>query len=498
MLNELNLALRSGDVWVVGSRQFLPLDGYLLPQTEWANRPLAPGQLTCEQYLEPRRPQLHDGLERILSLLADGKLPDIALEAGRLSITPLEAEAPPEAEGWSDRLYDLLPRVQITDLLSEVDSWTGFTGHFLHLYKQQPAADRATVLAVILSDATNLGLAKIAEAMPGRSDRHLSRVADWHVREENYAKALADLIHKQHEVPLAAHWGSGSTSSSDGQAFPIGTRKPVLADTNAKYGRDPVVMIYSHISDRYAPFYTKAIRSNARDAPYVLDGLLEHGAAGLRIDEHYTDTGGVTEQVFALCHLLGFRFAPRIRDLPDRRLYTFRPLKQYGILKELAADVADTELIERNWDQMMRVAESIRMGKVSASLVVNKLAAYPRGSEVARALRELGRIERTLYTLDWLQQPELRRRVQAGLNKGELRNSLARAIRFYRRGSVGDRDREEQQRKASGLNLVIGARSACGTRCTWTRRSPRWPRPELRRQNMCCPICRRSPGNTSP
>jgi len=80
------------------------------------------------------------------------------------------------------------------------------------------------VLAVILADATNLGLTKIAEAMPDRSDRQLSWVADWYVREENYAKALADLIEKQYQIPLAAQWGTGTTSSSDGQAFPIGAR----------------------------------------------------------------------------------------------------------------------------------------------------------------------------------------------------------------------------------------------------------------------------------
>src|SRR5439155_1432854 len=113
-------------------------------------------------------------------------------------------------------------------------------------------------------------------------------------REENYAKALAEIVRKQHQVPLAAYWGPGTTSSSDGQAFPIATRRPVLAHTNAKYGRDPVVMFYSYISDRYAPFYTKVIGSTVRDATFVLDGLLEHGT-DIRIEEHYTDTGGVTE-----------------------------------------------------------------------------------------------------------------------------------------------------------------------------------------------------------
>jgi TnpA family transposase len=62
--------------------------------------------------------------------------------------------------------------------------------------------------------------------------------------------------------------------------------------------------------------------------------------------------------------------------------------------------------------------------------LVSKLAAYPQHSELALALREVGRIERTLFTLDWLQNPVLRRRVQTGLNKGELRNSLAKALRF--------------------------------------------------------------------
>jgi TnpA family transposase len=287
-------------------------------------------------------------------------------------------------------------------------------------------------------------------------------VADWYVREENYAKALAEIVRQQHQVPLASHWRSGTTSSSDGQAFPIATRKPVLAHTNAKYGRDPVVMLYSHISDRYAPFYTKVIRSTVRDATYVLDGLLDHDA-DLLIEEHYTDTGGVSEHVFALCFLLGFRFAPRIRDLPDRRLFSFRHPKQYGRLQDLLADPIDGALIERNWDDLQRLTASMREGKVSASLLVSKLAAYPQHSELALALREVGRVERTLFTLDWLQSPALRRRAQTGLNKGELRNSLAQALRFYRRGAVADRDREEQQRKASGLNLAIAAISLWNT-----------------------------------
>src|SRR5260363_352771 len=41
----------------------------------------------------------------------------------------------------------------------------------------------------------------------------------------------------------------------------------------------------------------------------------------LRIKAHDTDTAGFTDHVFGLMHLLGFRFAPRIRDLADKRWY---------------------------------------------------------------------------------------------------------------------------------------------------------------------------------
>ena len=105
----------------------------------------------------------------------------------------------------------------------------------------------------------------------------------------------------------------------------------------------------------------------------------------------------------------------------------------------------------------MRLAASIQHGTVNASLILRKLSAYPRQNGLALALRELGRIERTIFTLKWLQEPALRRRVSAGLNKGEARNALARAIFFHRLGEIRDRSFENQRNRASGLNLVVAA-----------------------------------------
>lgn len=89
--------------------------------------------------------------------------------------------------------------------------------------------------------------------------------------------------------------------------------------------------------------------------------------------------------------------------------------------------------------------------------MMRKLASYPRQNGLAVALREVGRMERTLFILTWLQSTELRRRVQAGLNKGEARNALARAVFFHRLGEIRDRSFDQQRHRASGLSLVIAA-----------------------------------------
>lgn len=155
--------------------------------------------------------------------------------------------------------------------------------------------------------------------------------------------------------------------------------------------------------------------------------------------------------------LLGYRFAPRIRNVGETRLYS--PTRIHGLttVAPLIGGPINTATIAQHWDEILRLAASIKTGTVTASLMMRKLGAYPRQNGLAIALRELGRIERTLFLLDWLQNPELRRTVTAGLNKGEARNTLARAVFFNRLGEIRDRSFEQQRYRASGLNLLTAA-----------------------------------------
>jgi hypothetical protein len=138
------------------------------------------------------------------------------------------------------------------------------------------------------------------------------------------------------------------------------------------------------------------VNVGVRDATYVLDGLLYH-ESDLHIEEHYTDTAGFTDHVFALMHLLGFRFAPRLRDLGETRLYVPKQSPAYTTLKPMIGGTLQIKSIHAHWDEILRLATSIKQGTVTASLMLRKLGSYPRQNGLAVALRELGRIERTLF-----------------------------------------------------------------------------------------------------
>jgi TnpA family transposase len=459
VLSELGKSLRAGDLSVSGSRRYRDFEDYLLPTATFAvmrtaGLPLAT-ELDAEKYLDQRAALLHAEFQRVDRLAKDNQLKEVSPE-GELKIPPLENQEPEEAVLLERQAYGLMPRIKITDLLTEVDSWCDLRRHFTHLRSGDPAPDRAQLLTAILADGINLGLTRMAEACPGVSLSALSRISTWHIRDETYSKALAEIVNHHHRLAFAAHWGTGTTSSSDGQRFKAGGAGGALGAVNARYGDDPGVTFYTHISDQYAPFHTKLISATVRDSTHVLDGLLYH-ESDLRIEEHYTDTAGFTDHVFALMHLLGFRFAPRIRNLADTRLYSMEKPSSYPTLAPMIGGVVNRKLISRHWDDILRLATSIKHGSVTASLMLRKLGSYPRQNALAAALREFGKIERTLFLLSFISDSKFRRRINSGLNKGEAKNSLARAVFFNRLGELRDRTHENQRNRASGLNLVLAA-----------------------------------------
>ncbi|MMW16919.1 Tn3 family transposase, partial [Listeria monocytogenes] len=376
-------------------------------------------------------------------------------EKQKIHIERLQADTPEEARNFSLSLYNMLPRVKLTDLLMEVAEWTGFDESFVHASSNQPpkGEEKSIVMASLMAMGTNIGLTKMAEATPDISYRQMANVMQWRLHEDAMTRAQATLVNYQHRISLTSYWGDGTTSSSDGMRVPVGVSS-LHADSNPHYGTGKGTTIYRFTSDQFSSFYAKVINTNARDAVHVIDGLLHH-ESDLSIEEHYTDTAGYTDQVFGLSHLLGFRFAPRLRDISDAKLYTISSPNDFPNIKGILRGKINTNVIKENFDDVLRLAHSIREGRVSGSLIMGKLGSYARQNKIATALREIGRIEKTIFILDYITNEALRRRIHRGLNKGEAMNGLARALFFGKRGEFRERGIQDQLQRASALNILI-------------------------------------------
>ena len=188
----------------------------------------------------------------------------------------------------------------------------------------------------------------------------------------------------------------------------------------------------------------------------MLGGILDNDTA-LAIREHTSDTNGFTEHLFGLCVLLGINFMPRLKDLPDQVLSRIDRDADYGILQPLFRGRINIELILEQWDQLVRLAASLKDRLTSAHVVMQRLANANASDRLAGALTQLGRLMKTLHILRYIQEEPLRDAIQLQLNRGEFRHILAKSLFFANWGSFRSGDYEEVMNKASCLSLLSNA-----------------------------------------
>jgi len=352
-----------------------------------------------------------------------------------------------------------LPKIRIEQLLLEVDQMIGFSRQFVPIHGQQslPKKFYKTLLASIIAQATNIGVVAMHDCVTDISIDMMRYVIRTCIREETIKTANTEIVNHHTKLPLSLLHGAGELSSSDNQRFGI-TASSLIASIYPRYFGyyEKAVGVYTHTSDQLSVYGTKAISCVPRESLYVLDGLLENDTI-LEIKEHTTDTGGYTEHIFALCYLLGYEFMPRIKDLKDQQLYKVYRDQDYGELNRLLTKNANIEIVIEQWDQMVKVATSLKQRLTPANEIVQRLTKGSPSDRLAKAFTNLGRIVKTEYILRYLTTPDLRRKIQRQLNKGEYRHSLARWVFFAHQGEFQTGDYEEIMNKASCLSLVSNA-----------------------------------------
>jgi TnpA family transposase len=467
VLERLQQALRRRDIFVSPSERWGDPRAKLLSGSTWeAVRAQVCRTLdrspSPDEELEALRRELDEAYRRTAENLPANTAVRIESVNGHdtLVLTSLDKlDEPPSLVALRDQVADLLPQVDLPEVILEINALTGFADEFTHLSEGNARIrDLSTsVCAVLVAEACNIGLEPLTRRdVPALTRRRLGWIQQNYIRAETLTRANARLVDYQTNVPLAQVWGGGDVASADGLRFVVPVRT-INAGPNSKYfGVGRGVTYYNFTSDQFTGFHAIVIPGTLRDSLYILDGLLEHQTS-LQPTELMSDTAGYSDVVFGLFWLLGYQFSPRLADIGEARFWRLDSAAKYGTLDGLACHRINTGLIAHNWDDLLRVAGSLKMGTVSASALMRTLQRGSRPSTLARALAELGRIAKTLYLLAFIDDETYRRRILTQLNRGEGRHRLARATFFGNRGEVRQRYREGQEDQLGALGLVVNA-----------------------------------------
>jgi TnpA family transposase len=467
LVDRLRGALRHRDVFAVPSLRFADPRIGLLDGAAWeAARPTVCRTLGKSQSAAEEIGRLTERLDQVFRSVADNLPKNASVRVGpngadeNLVLTGLDRiEEPASLVALRSAVVARLPRVDLPELLLEIDARTGFAGAFTHVSEGDARArDLATTLcAVLLAEACNTGLEPLVrpDVPPLRRSR-LSWVRQNYLRAETLTQANARLVAAQNGIDLAQRWGGGDVASADGLRFVVPVRT-IHAGPNPKYfGPERGVTYYNLVSDQFTGLNAITVPGTLRDSLILLSVVLEQ-ETDFEPTEIMTDTGAYTDVIFGIFWLLGFQFSPRIADIGGTRFWRVDPKADYSALDKLASHKANTGIIAQYWDDLLRLAGSLKLGLVQAGGLMRTLQTNERPTRLARALEELGRIIKTLYLLAYIDDEAYRRRILNQLNRGEGRHQLARVVFHGKRGELRQRYREGQEDQLGALGLVVNA-----------------------------------------
>jgi TnpA family transposase len=240
----------------------------------------------------------------------------------------------------------------------------------------------------------------------------------------------------------------------DGLRFVVPVRS-INSGPNPRYfGVGRGVTYLNYTSDQFSGLNGIVIPGTIRDSVYILECLLEQQTT-LNPVEIMSDTASYSDLIFGCFWLLGYQFSPRLTDIGETRFWRIDPHADYGPLNGLARNRINLDLIARNWDDMLRVAGSLKLDTVSASTLIRALQGGGRPKTLARAISEAGRIAKSLHLLSYADDEFFRRRIQIQLNRGERRHAVARDVFHGQKGELRQRYREGQEDQLGALGLVV-------------------------------------------
>jgi TnpA family transposase len=358
--------------------------------------------------------------------------------------------------------------VTMYELLAEVDKYSKYSDNFESNKpgKTISPAKLKHIYAALMSLGTNLGHHNMSRAARNITEKQLRDIEKNWLSPESIAKANEALVAfiQSLSLPTIFHNNKGELlTSSDGKKIVVAVNS-LLANFSYKYyGKEQGISANSFIDEQQAFFHVNVLTSSDREAPYMLDGMIQSiqniYPEGERPHFHATDNHGVTEAVYSGMHFINVSLAPRYKQIHKQTLYAFdaptrdamrgRPISPKSVINKAR--------ILNHWEKMLHLMASIKLGYCSASHVFKLLSMSEKSSELYRAMKEFGRLLKSSYILNYLKEPELRRNIQKQLNRVELGQKLSEAVFFGRNGKLKVGITDEIQKAMAAKTLLKNA-----------------------------------------
>lgn len=333
--------------------------------------------------------------------------------------------------------------LSLLDVLADTLQWIGWGKHFGPLSGHQSKLqeeDRRKILTVF-AYGTGLGPTQIAKNIADVSARQVSFVNQRQVTTEKLEAAICTAINAYNQFQLPRYWGDTKRAAADGTQWNL-YENNLLSERHIRYGGYGGIAYY-HVSDTYIALFSHFIPCGVWEAVYILDGLTKN-KSDIQPDTVHGDTQAQSAPVYGLAFLLGIKLMPRIRNWKD--LKWFRPSTDevYKHIDDLfTKDAIDWDLIACHLPDMLQVAQSIRAGRIQPSTILRKLGTASRKNKLYFAFRELGRVVRTIFLLEYISDDALRQVIQSAQNKCEGFNNFAQWA-YFGSDTIEENVREDQ------------------------------------------------------
>jgi TnpA family transposase len=428
--------LKSADLCVIGANNYSDTRDELVPLDECAKTREAYGQevglpVEADTFILHVR-----GLLTAAAKKADDAYPDnpfFQIIDGRPKLCRLKKKPIPEGfQELDTALTKKLDKLELSllDVLADTSQWIGWDKHLgpLSGHQGKIKEDARRKILTTFAYGTGLGPTQTARNIADISARQISFVDQRQASTEKLEAAICDIINGYNQFQLPHYWGDTKRAAADGTQWNL-YENNLLSERHIRYGGYGGVAYY-HVSDTYIALFSHFIPCGAWEAIYILDGLTKN-KSDIQPDILHGDTQAQSAPVYGLAFLLGIKLMPRIRNWKDLKWFRPTPQEAYKNIDGLfTKEAIDWDLIACHLPDMLQVAQSIRAGRISPSTILRKLGTASRKNKLYFAFRELGRVVRTTFLLEYIGDEELRRIIQAAQNKCEGFNQFAQWVYF--------------------------------------------------------------------